>query len=184
MVSPRENVTHKCVRTQVGPISNSSVAKEPAPNNNQTEHVQLNSWLIHQPQGRNTLHGTCTTDTGTLVLVHAERYVSHCVACPRQNKHSGGQRIEGVQDQDRLEIRPPSNPTISVRMKDRSFCHQVDSSIEAIHQLQIQKHTTTMLWVWTGAVWGDMPSPLSRRYQQSWTRCWQTRPITDFYRRK
>ena len=141
MVSPRENVTHKCVRTQVGPISNSSVAKEPAPNNNQTEHVQLNSWLIHQPQGRNTLHGTCTTDTGTLVLVHAERYVSHGVACPRQNKHSGGQRIEGVQDQDRLEMRPPSNPTISVRMKDRSFCHQVDSSIEAIHQLQTRSRS-------------------------------------------
>ena len=49
MVRSRENVTHKCVRTQVGSISNSKVAKEPAPNSSQSEHGQLNSCLIHQP---------------------------------------------------------------------------------------------------------------------------------------
>ena len=76
--------------------------------------------------------------------MHAERHISHCSARSRQNQLFGDQRIEGVPGRDRLKIRPPSNPTISVRMQDRSFCHQFDSSIEAIHQLETRSRSTQL----------------------------------------
>ena len=54
------------------------------------------------------------------------------------------QRIERVPGRDRLKITPPNNPTISVQMQDRSFCHQIVSSIEAIHQLETRSRSTQL----------------------------------------
>ena len=153
-------------RQMVPKISNSSVAKEPAPNNSQSEHGQLNSCLIYQPQGRNPLHGTCTILL-TLELwdwcMHAD--ISHC---SRQNEQSGGQRIEGIPGRDRLEIRSPSNRTISVRMQDTSFStrltHQLKRYISWRPDPEALNYDALSV-NWSGL--GDMPSPLSTRYLQS-----------------
>ena len=127
MVSPRENVAHKRVRTQGGSVSNSRVAKEPAPNSSHSEHGQLNSRLIHQPQGRNTLHGTCTTAILQLWdwCMLRDMYLITQHVPGKTNTLADGKSRE-FRDETDWKIRPQRNPTISVGMQDRPFCHQID----------------------------------------------------------
>ena len=135
MVISGEIVAHQPTRTERGIISNPIPAKE-SPGNGQSEHGQLNSCLLHPPQGRDPLPGTYSDKTGTLELVHTQRHLSGCPPCSRKIQCPSRHRIKGFPGRDGLEARPPGNQTFLVSVLDRPLCQQTDSATQTVHKLE------------------------------------------------
>ena len=69
-------------------------------------------------------------------LVHIPRHLSGGTPCPREVKYNSRHRIKGFSGRHRLEVRPPSDETLSVSMQDIHLRHQTDTATQTVHQLE------------------------------------------------
>ena len=151
-------------------ISNSSVAKEPAPNNSQSEHGQLNSCLIHRPPGRNPLHGTCTI---LLTLELWDWCMLRDIYLIAQHVPS---KTNTLADKESREFLDETDWKLDPRVIQSflSGCRTDLFATGLTHQLKRYiswrpdpeaLNYDALSVNWSGL--GDMPSPLSTRYLQS-----------------
>ena len=122
LVRQRTHPAHKRIGAQ-GCLSCPKVlSKEPIPQDGMPENEQHNSSSPCEQQGRYPFTLPLSTHIGALVMVPGEEH--HDISSPRtrQVEHHSRLGIEGVQRQQRVEVRPSNDFPLSQGVRNRLVC--------------------------------------------------------------
>ena len=135
LVRQRTHPAHKRIGAQ-GCLSCPKVlSKEPIPQDGKPENGQHNSSSPCEQQGRYPFTLPLSTHIGALAMVPGEEHHDISSARTRQVEHHSRLGIEGVQRQQRVEVRPSNDFPLSQGVRNRLVCFSAIHPAFPVRQL-------------------------------------------------